>query len=130
MDRVGPQCQRRTKNSSTLVFYFVPLTFSLRRVAVDLILPHMSSVRTRNLILVFPLLFEYRCADFHLVLCYQMRDIPIPHSSLSASSLASHLNRLQYLPLSYPQIPKIFISHLSFPVRRNFRRAGNTLESD
>ena len=130
MDHVEPQRQRWTKSSSRLVSYFAPLTFALRRVAVHLILPHMSSVCTRNLILVFPLQFEYKSADFHLVLCYQLRDIPTPHSSLSASSLASHLNRLQYLPLKLPQIPKMFISHQSFSVRRHFRRTGNTLESD
>jgi len=132
MAHVEPQRQRWTKkNSSKLGLYnFVPLSLALRRVHVDLILPHMRSACARNLILVFPLRFESISADFHLVLCYQLRHIPTPYSSLSASSLASHLNRLQYLPLKLPHIPKVVISHQSFSVRRHFRRTGKTLKSD
>ena len=86
------------------------LTFALRRVAVDFILPCMRSACSRNLVLVFPLRFDSKSADFHLVHSYQLRDIPTPYSSFSASSSASHLNRLQYLPLKLLPIPKIVVS--------------------
>jgi len=118
-------------NSSKLGIYnFVPLSLALRRVDVDLILPHMRAACARNLILVFPLRFESISADFHLVLCYQLHHIPTPYSSLSASSLASHLNRLQYLPLKLPHIPKVVISHQYFSIRRHFRRTGKTFKGD
>jgi hypothetical protein len=106
----------RQKKSSTLGLCFVPLSFALRRVAVNLILPHMRSVCKRNLILVFPLRFESRSADFHLVLRYQLRDIPTPYSSLPAPSFASHPNRLQYLPLKLLPISKIVVLYQLFSV--------------